>query len=401
MENFRQQFLLESVETLETVSQNLRNAKGISEAFKREIFRNLHTIKGTAQTFGFSSSSHLAHELENLLAGGEVTDTLFQEGIELLIKSLTKSEFEVPNAFKEKIGFTIFQNTPTVSDFNTLSSIIPAQFTAQLSSQEKTVLYTALQNGKNLFCLEIGFDLNNFADELINFREVLNASGEIIATLPSAKFYADGKIGFQILFASRKKSPEIEEIAAAKRAEIIFNFLQDNYPNDVRGVLAQVVKHGEETAKKLGKQVDFKVPADEINISAHELKIIFDALLHLVRNAVDHAIETTGKIEIRLQTEENGLRLIVSDNGRGFDLEKIKAKAVDKNLLSPDDKLTERETIDLIFLPEFSTKTNVTDISGRGVGLDAVKYAVEKAGGKITTESRNGKGTTFEIFLPR
>jgi HPt (histidine-containing phosphotransfer) domain-containing protein len=170
MENFRQQFLLESVETLETISQNLRNAKEISESSRREIFRTLHTIKGTAQTFGFSSSSHLAHELEDLLATGDLFDSLFLEGIELLIESLKHKDFEIPHSFKKKIGLTVFQNTPTVSDFDTLSSIIPAQFTLQLSHQEKMMLYTTLQNGKNLSCLEIGFDLGNFKRHRRNYR---------------------------------------------------------------------------------------------------------------------------------------------------------------------------------------------------------------------------------------
>jgi hypothetical protein len=167
---------------------------------------------------------------------------------------------------------TVLQNTPTVSDFDTLSSIIPAQFTLQLSHQEKMMLYTTLQNGKNLSCLEIGFDLSNFADELINFREILNGIGEIIATLPSAKFSGSGKIGFQILFASAAESSKTEEIAERNAAEIIFSFSQNNFPSSVRGILAQVVKHGKETAQKLEKRVEFETSADEIEISSHRLK---------------------------------------------------------------------------------------------------------------------------------
>ena len=95
------------------------------------------------------------------------------------------------------------------------------------------------------------------------------------------------------------------------------------------------------------------------------------------------------------------MRLIVSDDGRGIDADEIKAKAVEKNLISADEILTEQEKIDLIFLPELSTKSAATEISGRGVGLDAVKYAIEKAGGRINVKSRSGKGAAFEIVLPR
>jgi chemotaxis protein histidine kinase CheA len=94
------------------------------------------------------------------------------------------------------------------------------------------------------------------------------------------------------------------------------------------------------------------------------------------------------------------LRLSVRDNGNGIDGEKIKAKAIEKKLIAGDENLTAQETIDLIFTPEFSTKSAVTEISGRGVGLDAVKFAVEEAGGKVTVKSDGEKGTAFEIFLP-
>ena len=121
----------------------------------------------------------------------------------------------------------------------------------------------------------------------------------------------------------------------------------------------------------------------------------------MIRNAVDHAFDDAGEITINLQTENNHLRLIVSDDGRGIDAEKIKRQAFEKNLLAADKILTAKEAIDLIFLPEFSTKSVITDISGRGAGLDAVKDAVEKSGGTISVESRIGKGTTFEICLPQ
>ena len=129
--------------------------------------------------------------------------------------------------------------------------------------------------------------------------------------------------------------------------------------------------------------------------------MIFDVLVHLIRNAVDHAVESAGKIKINLGTEENNLRLSVSDDGRGIDSEKIKAKAVEKYLVSAAENLTEQETLDLIFLPEFPTASKLTEISGRGIGLDAVKTAVEARGGKINVKSQSGKGTTFEIYLPK
>jgi sensor histidine kinase regulating citrate/malate metabolism len=203
--------------------------------------------------------------------------------------------------------------------------------------------------------------------------------------LPGTKSGEDGVIDFQILFASSAASPKIQAIAEAGAVEIIFNSSLYVFSNDAAGVLAQIVKHGEETASKLGKRIRFKVSSDDIELSLEKPRLVFDVLLHLVRNAVDHAFETSGQIQVQLAAQANNLRLIVSDDGRGISANEIKAAAVEKNLISRDKILTEQETLDLIFLPEFSTKSFVTKISGRGGGL-----------GAINIKSRIGKGTVFD-----
>jgi signal transduction histidine kinase len=249
--------------------------------------------------------------------------------------------------------------------------------------------------------LEVGFDLPNFAAEFRKLREVLNESSEIIATLPSAKYNAKGKIGFQIFFASSLQIAQVKKIAEGNAAEMILDVSDIAFSNDLQGVLSQVVKHGKTIAKNFGKKIEFETSAAFVELSARELKLIFDVLTHLTRNAVDHAIENAGKIKINFEIEEKNLKLSVADDGRGIDAEKIKAKAVEKNLISADKNLSEQEALDLIFQPEFSTASKLTEISGRGIGLDAVKIAIEAEGGKISVKTESGKGTTFEIFLPR
>ena len=401
MEDFRQQFALEAVAKLENISAEIRRAPIVSESFRREIFRILHTIKGTAQTFGYAASSFLAHELENSLAAREASGVVFHEGLEILAASLRHQDFEIPQSFLEKTGVVDSDRIRTNHDLETFASEIPDEFSSQLSNQEKIAVRSAARENKNLFCLEIGFALTEFADGLIRFREILDAAGEIIATLPSARFNSEGKIGFQILYASPANAAELLLIATENSAEIIFEASQNVSSNRFQSAAAHAVRHGRETAKKLGKRIDFEVAADETKLSDDELKVIFDALLQLVRNAVDHAIEKVGRIKIHLKSEESSLHLTVSDDGDGIDLPALKARATAKNLLAADAVLTERETIDLIFLPEFSTKPAVTETSGRGVGLDAVKTAVTEIGGAISVTSETGKGTTFEIVLPR
>jgi chemotaxis protein histidine kinase CheA len=410
MEDFRRQFLLEAAAALKITAGDLQNEEKITGIRKQEISRTLHTIKGTAQTFGFASASRLAHELENILSvakdknsgKAEELKSFFREGIGLLIKSLEQENFEFPNSFIEKIRSRVPDSATVQYSSGDFTISIPDEFLSQLSVQEKNSLGSALQNGKNIFCLEVAFGLETFADELIKLREALNSTGEIIATMPGAKSNGSNKIGFCILFATSSETSKIKAIAEENAAQIIFDSsLPKVFSNDATGVLEEIVRHGQETAKSFGKQIRFETSANETNLPADKLKVVFEILLHLVRNAVDHAIETSGKIEIHLKSEDKGLRLVVSDDGRGIDLKRVKTKAIEKNLISADKNLTEQQTIDLIFLPEFSTKSSITEISGRGVGLDAVKAAAEKIGGKIAVRSSSGKGTTFEIFLPR
>jgi len=395
METFRRQFLLETVETLENLLKDLQSAERFSDSQRRETFRTLHTIKGTAQTFGFVASSHLAHELENLLSVNENFSDLLLEGIALLIGSLTENGFQIPKKFAEKIHAVMPNEAEISNSADHCPSQISSEIFSQLSNQEKNALRSAVNRGRNLFGLEIEFELANFADELISFREILCERGEIIATFPSAKFNTDGKIGFRFLLASSAQPAKIEKLGA----EVFFQSSPNNFSSGVQGILAQIAEHGKAIAKKLDKQIKIETEADDVILSIQKLKLVFDILLHLVRNAVDHAIEREGEIKIDLRAEEKGFRLTVADNGRGIDLESIKAKAVEKNLISADKTLTERDTVNLIFLPEFSTAVKVTQVSGRGIGLDAVKDAIEKAGGKISVETQTGKGTRFEIFL--
>lgn len=408
MEELRRHFSSESIEKLAKLNKDLQNADASSDLRRGEIFRALHTVKGNSQTFGFASASRLAHQLESLLSAGseevftnENIKNLFGEGIELLIQALRGKHFEIPRSFTEKLA-AIVPDSAERSDFR--ESLLPkilSEISSQLSGLEKNALVSAFGGGKNIYCLEVGFDSTNFAAGFKNLRETLSASGEIIAALPSPKFNGTGKIGFRLLFASSLSTGQIQKIAEGCAAQIIFDTSETVFLNDLPDIAAQVVEYGKTIAEKLGKKIEFEVSAAAAPLAPQKLQLIFDLLVHLTRNAVDHAIESRGKITIELKVEADNLKLSVSDDGRGIDFKKIRARAAEKNLISAAAELTEQEALDLIFTPEFSTASELTEISGRGIGLDAVKHAVETADGKINVRSRTGKGTTFEIFLPK
>lgn len=399
MHELRQQFKTSSVENLELLRQKITETKNFSDNFLQEIFRQIHTVKGTAQTFGFENSSRIAHKLEDVLSAVKngqsiLSKKLLLESVETLKKSFNEKDAENADDLIEKLKTTASSRTNSRRDLPKL----PENILSSLSASELETLSVNFSNGKNIYCLQVYFPTANFREKLLKFREILEKNGEIVATLSAAK--KDSLIGFRFLFAG-----EFRDIAEEFSPKIVFDFARNNLPP----ILEKIKDHGERLADKLGKQIEFEISALETPLS--DEKIIFDVLLHLIRNSIDHAIEKpaerrrngkrkTGKITINFLKENDDLKIIVADDGRGIDAEKIKLKAIGDGLISEDDVLDKWEILNLIFLSGISTAENITDISGRGVGLNAVKKIVEDAGGIIKVESRKEIGTTFEIVLP-
>ncbi|MEM2727088.1 MAG: chemotaxis protein CheA [Archaeoglobaceae archaeon] len=164
-------------------------------------------------------------------------------------------------------------------------------------------------------------------------------------------------------------------------------------------------------AKKLGKKVDFEMDGLETELDRTVLDEMGDPIMHLLRNAVDHGIESpeeriskgkseVGKIKLSARREKNNVVIEVEDDGRGIDVDKIRKKAIEKGFISEKTPLNDDELKMLIFMPGFSTKDSVTEISGRGVGMDVVKTTVEKLGGSLKLVSEKDKGTKIRINLP-
>jgi chemotaxis protein histidine kinase CheA len=396
MSDFRQTFLSESIGNLSGLRHGL--AADFSENLRQEAFRIVHSIKGGAQVFGLQDAAQLADELENALSGsGNLAgQRLLLEGIERLTEALRENDTDCHADFLERLQSA----APATSAGRVLLTNIPPAVFRNFSSQERNATVEALRAGKHIYCAEIGFESANFADEYRNLRKVLSEKSEVIASLPSEKHKAAGRIGFLIFLAS---SETVESLQSAMRGfdvEISSHACSGDDSKYLYKMLLEVAAHGEKLARRLEKQISVTILTNDIKLSAAITKAFFDILLHLVRNAVDHGIEKTGSIDIRLFVETEGINLTVADTGKGIDLAKVHARAVEKKLISADSSPADDELLAMIFAPEFSTATRVTEISGRGVGLDAVKAAVEELNGKISVRNRKANGTIFEIFVP-
>ena len=181
----------------------------------------------------------------------------------------------------------------------------------------------------------------------------------------------------------------------------------------IEGVISKFPRMIRDLNKKLNKKMELYITGEETELDRTVLDEIGDPIMHLLRNSADHGLESAevraergkpevGSIYLNAFQEGNNVVIEVADDGNGIDVEKVKSKAVEKGTLTQEqaDALTEKEAIDLLFKPSFSTSDKITDVSGRGVGLDVVKSKIEALGGDVEVKTKYGEGSTFSIRLP-
>ncbi|HEY1171419.1 MAG TPA: chemotaxis protein CheA [Verrucomicrobiae bacterium] len=179
----------------------------------------------------------------------------------------------------------------------------------------------------------------------------------------------------------------------------------------IRSTFQKMTRLVRDLSQKAGKQVELHLSGEDTELDRTIVEEISDPLIHMVRNAVDHGIERAekrmaqgkapfGKVWLRAYHKGGSIVIEIKDDGAGLNAERIKQKGIEKGLLAPDANPTDKEIFNLIFAPGFSTAEKITDISGRGVGMDVVRRNIEHLRGRVEIESVPGQGTTFAIYLP-
>jgi len=179
----------------------------------------------------------------------------------------------------------------------------------------------------------------------------------------------------------------------------------------IKQTFDKMIRLVRDLSKKSGKKVDLIMEGADTEIDRNMVESIYDPLVHMMRNSVDHGISPpaerekvgkpeTGTVFLRAYQKGGSMMIEIEDDGEGLNTQKIRKKAIERGLVSESDNLSDFELNNLIFLPGFSTADKITDVSGRGVGMDVVKKAVEKLRGKVDVQSQPGKGSLFTIRLP-
>jgi two-component system chemotaxis sensor kinase CheA len=242
--------------------------------------------------------------------------------------------------------------------------------------------------------------------------QVLNLSGEIGLTknrLTSLR--ADilaGKNDSETLHALDQAVSQLDLLVSDLQNSVMKTRMQP-----IGRLFQKYPRIARDLARQLGKDVELVLAGEETEVDKTMIEDLADPLIHLIRNAVDHGVEMPAERQaagkpvkslVRLEARQEGdhIVLIIADDGKGMSAERIRAKAIEKGLISEEEAntLDERQSLNLIFLPGFSTKAQISDVSGRGVGMDVVKTNIQKLNGSIDIRSEPGKGSVFIISLP-
>ncbi len=248
--------------------------------------------------------------------------------------------------------------------------------------------------------------------EVSRLDSLLNLVGELVIDRSQIEQYG------QTLHARYPQEEAVTQLMeTAHRIARITSELQDQIMKarmlPIDGVFQRMPRMVRDLAQKTGKEVDFRLSGGETELDRSVLESLGDPLIHLLRNSVDHGIEppetrlaagkpAQGSVTLSARHEENHIVIEITDDGGGIDPVKIKAASVRKELLSQADadRMTDKDALSLIFASGFSTAQTLSDISGRGVGMDIVKSNLEKMGGRVLVDSVVGTGSQFTIHLP-
>ncbi|MBF0395857.1 MAG: response regulator [Desulfobacterales bacterium] len=407
------------------------------------MMRAAHSIKGGSKVMNLEISVQLAHIMEDCFVAAQKKDiSLGPENIDILLKSVdiikSISEFLdkgleqwlIEN--KEQIQ-TLLDSISLILEGKTVSKVNVSNVPYQQKSEDKDrmVRVTATKIEK-LMGLTGEIVVNDswfspFLGSLIMLKKSQNELLNILEKLGEVtKKEVDLKQIHELLINAKEKNKEsiLSLNSRLNDLDMFINssfFLSDGIYHEVIGIRMRPFSDGiknfprmvRDLSRTLNKKIQLEIIGKSTEVDRDILEKLDAPLTHILRNAIDHGIEPmeeryskgkpeTGKIFLEAVHRAGMLIIRVTDDGRGINFDNLREKVIQKNLASPDivEKLTDAELLEFLFLPGFSTASKVTEISGRGVGLDVVYNMVKEVGGFISITSIFGQGTSFHLKLP-
>jgi len=414
MQDLVQDFILETDEIIESLDHDLvelENSKNDLELLNK-IFRAAHTMKGASSFLGFDKMANLTHHAEeilNKLRKNEMQVNAVIMDILLEFVDVTKHILADIKAGKDtvKIDETVKKlKLANEGKFDQIdgdsagSSSTPAPSGKRADNDVNQVKKAAMSIEQTIRVDVSRLDsLMNLVGELVLSR---NRIGQISGELEK-KF--EGEFLIEQLMETTSQIGLITtelQLAVMKTRMVPIGKVFNKFPRMVRDL-----------SREKNKEIELVITGEETELDKSVVEEIGDPLIHMIRNAVDHGVESPeerrkagkpvkGTVHLSAYHEGNHIVVEIRDDGKGMDAAKLKKKAVEKGVITPEEakNLDNEGAFNLIFKPGFSTAEKITSISGRGVGMDVVKTNIEKLNGIINIESELGHGTRFRLKLP-
>jgi two-component system chemotaxis sensor kinase CheA len=376
------------------------------------LFRPIHSLKGNAAYFGLMKIKKLAHTMENLL-------DLVRKGLRPVNRSLIDTLLPGVDALRAMLA-KVRDGAPESADDNAFTALL-AKIEAVLATPNVVPVVTNTAPPQSEIKQESEAPKENAApqgkhDKTMRIPEqslddFLRCVGELLGVEEMLRHLlrqSNSGAGADVLANSLKEAVrQFEGISKELRTKIM-----EVRKVEARVLLQKAPRIVRDIAAVSGKKIVVECIGEEAPIDKSYIDLLDAPLTHMVRNAADHGIETpaqrlsagkidTGRIVITIRENADNLQLIIKDDGAGLNHDGLLKKAIALGLVAPNAQLSQKDIVDLLFQSGVSTATTVTDVSGRGVGMDVVKRAVVDAGGKIDITSAAGSGTTFTVTLPR
>lgn len=395
-----------------------------------DIFRHMHNIKGNSGFFNFREISEIAGQTETILDNLRSGSLQFHPGINTFLldqidelrqkvaqikvttdkpKQPAKPVEKKPQQVEEKVQVTTPQK---VEEPQVKETVPPPKIETETKQEESKPQLSEKPEPAPIqkketpeIKSEAQIQRKDIRVDTTKLDKLFDLVGELI-TIEAMISQSPDLVGLELPHFTRsanmlnKITRELQEISMVMRM------------TPLEGQFNKMKRLVRDLSIKSKKKIELKISGAETEMDKNVIEEISDPLVHIIRNAIDHGIETpeeriklgkdeTGHLHLSAGYEGNEILISIEDDGRGLDRDKILKKAIDRGLVKTSiDKLTDRDIWNFIFEPGFSTAEKVTEISGRGVGMDVVKRNLEKLRGRIVVNSKPGKGTTITLYIP-